>query len=77
MQNLNINSYANNLADLSKSAEGILDIAQGMNQAMLGTDSSIQLKNGMALPSFTNIIKRVNIVDNTISKFTKRKGVIE
>lgn len=77
MQNLNINSYANNLADLTKSAEGILDVAEGMNQAMLGTDSSIQLKNGMSLPSFTNIVKRVNRVENTISKFTQGKGVIE
>lgn len=77
MQNLNINSYADNLYSLTKSAEGVLEIAQGLNEAMLGTDASIQLKNGMALPSFTNIIKRVSRVENTISKFTQGKGVIE
>lgn len=77
MQNLNINSYADNLYSLTKSAEGVLEVAQGLNEAMLGTDASIQLKNGMALPSFTNIIKRVSRVENTISKFTQGKGVIE
>lgn len=77
MQNLNINSYANNLADLTKSAKDILNIAEGMNEVMLGEDSSIQLKGGLALPSFPNIVNRINRVENTISKFTQGKGIIE
>lgn len=77
MQDININSYSDNLSELTKSAAGILEIAEGMNEAMMGNDSSIRVNDKITLPSFTNIVKRVNRVENTISKFTQGKGVVE
>ena len=44
---------------------------------MAGNDAEVNISEDMSLPSFSNIVKRVERAENTISKFTQGKGVVE
>lgn len=73
----NTNSYAENLRKLTENTTEILNIAQGLNEAMSGNESEVNITGDIAIPSFNNIVKRVERVENTISKFTQGRGVVE
>ena len=74
---INSNSYAENLKKLTESSADIIAIASGINEAMAGNDAEVNISEDMSLPSFSNIVKRVERAENTISKFTQGKGVVE
>ncbi len=74
---INTNSYADNLAQLTKNTADILSIAEGINEALSSTESEVRVTDSIALPSFSNIVKRVNRAEDTISKFTQGKGIVE
>ena len=74
---INSNSYAENLKKLTENSADIIAIASGINEAMAGNDAEVNISEDMSLPSFSNIIKRVERAENTISKFTQGKGVVE
>lgn len=74
---VNTNSYADNLAQLTKNTADILSIAEGFNEALASTESEVRVTDDIALPSFSNIVKRVNRAEDTISKFTQGKGIVE
>ncbi len=73
----NTNSYADNLAQLTKNTADILALAEGFNEALAATDSEVRVTDNIALPSFSNIVKRVDRAEDTISKFTQGKGIVE
>ena len=74
---INSNSYAENLKKLTENSADIIAIASGINEAMAGNDAEVNISEDVSLPSFSNIIKRVERAENTISKFTQGKGVVE
>lgn len=74
---INSNSYAENLKKLTESSADIIAIASGINEAMAGNDAEVNISEDISLPSFSNIVKRVERAENTISKFTQGKGVVE
>ena len=74
---INSNSYAENLKKLTENSADIIAIASGINEAMAGNDAEVNISEDMSLPSFSNIVKRVERAENTISKFTQGKGVVE
>ena len=74
---INSNSYAENLKKLTETSADIIAIASGINEAMAGNDAEVNISEDVSLPSFSNIVKRVERAENTISKFTQGKGVVE
>lgn len=73
----NINSFAGNMTQLSESVNDVLKIVEGMNEAMIGNQEEVKVTDELTLPSFSNITKRVERAESTISKFVQGKGVIE
>ena len=73
----NINSYSENMAQLTKAANDMLDVAQAMNKTITGNDAEVVVADDIVLPSYQNIVNRVERAERTISRFTAGKGVIE
>lgn len=73
----NVNSYTDNLERLTEASKNIVDIATALNDAMTGNSSQIIVGDGVTLPSFQNVINRVERVENTVSQFVQGKGVVE
>lgn len=77
MANNNINSFAENMADMVKASTEILDMANAMNQSIGGSETSVTLSDGLTIPSYTTVLNRLNRVENTVSAFTKGSGNIQ
>ena len=73
----NTNSYADNLKKLAENTSDILAIAEGLNEAMAGNSAEVNVTEDLAIPSFTNIVKRVDRAENTLSRFIAGKGIVE
>jgi len=73
----NTNSYANNMAKLTESCKEVLSIAQAINESVAGTDSEIVTNDGLVLPSYPNVIQRLERAENTVSQFVKGYGIVE
>ena len=73
----NTNSYSENMAQLTKAASDMLDVAQAMNETITGNSAEVVVTDDVVLPSYQNIINRVERAERTISRFTSGKGVIE
>ena len=73
----NTNSYSENMAQLTKAASDMLDVAQAMNETITGNNAEVVVTDDVVLPSYQNIVNRVERAERTISRFTSGKGVIE
>ena len=73
----NINSFAENVERLTKSAADILNVAEAMNESISGNSAEVYISDNVTLPSFSNVIKRLDRVENTMAKFTQGKGIVE
>lgn len=73
----NSNSYADNLSKLASASADIIEIASGINEAMTGNNAEVNISDDLTIPSFSNIVKRVERAENTIAKFTQGKGTVE
>ena len=62
----NINSYSENMAQLTKAANDMLDVAQAMNKTITGNDAEVVVADDIVLPSYQNIVNRVEGADRTI-----------
>lgn len=71
------NSFAENIANLTKQTSEIISIAEGINESMAGDEAEVKVSDNLTLPSYSNIIKRIDRVENTVSKFVQGKGVVE
>ena len=73
----NVNSYTENLRKLTESSKNIVEMATALNNAVTGNSAEVIMGDGITLPSLQNVINRVERVENTISKFTQGKGIVE
>lgn len=73
----NINSFAENVRTLTDSANKVLSVAEAMNESITGNAPEIYLSDDIKLPSFSNVLRRLDRVENTVAKFTQGKGVVE
>lgn len=73
----NTNSYTENMASLTESAKEVMKYAEAMNEAVVGNEADIVMGEDVVMPSFENVINRVERAERTISRFTAGKGVIE
>lgn len=55
----------------------MLDVAQAMNETITGNNAEVVVTDDVVLPSYQNIVNRVERAERTISRFTSGKGVIE
>lgn len=74
---MNTNSYTENMAALTESASEVMKYAEAMNEAIVGNDAEVVMGEDVVMPSFENVINRVERAERTISRFTAGKGVIE
>ena len=73
----NINSFAENVKTLTESSSKVLAVAEAMNESISGNAPEIYLSDDVKLPSFTNVLRRLDRAENTIAKFTQGKGIVE
>lgn len=73
----NINSYAETLNNLTQTTNQIIDITNAMNKTVTGNEESTVVIGDVVLPSYENVIKRVERAEKTIAKFVNGKGVVE
>ena len=73
----NINSFSENVKNLTQSANTVLQVAEAMNEAINGNIPEVYLSDDIKLPSFSNVLRRLDRAENTIAKFTQGKGVVE
>lgn len=71
------NSYTENMAALTASAKEVMEYAEAMNETITGNDAEVVIGEETVMPSFENVIQRVERAERTISRFTSGKGVIE
>ena len=73
----NINSFSENVSRLTGSADKILAVAEAMNESITGNAPEVYLSDDIKLPSFANVLRRLDRAENTIAKFTQGKGIVE
>lgn len=73
----NNNSFAENMAQLTEKTTNALNILESINESMYGNDAEINIDGEHTLPAYSNVIKRLQRAEDTISKFTQGNGVIE
>lgn len=73
----NTNSYTENLATLTETANDVMKYAEAMNEAITGNEAEVVIGDNIVMPSFQNVINRVERAERTISRFTAGKGVVE
>lgn len=73
----NTNSFAENMANLTKSTADALAIVEAVNETIQGNTAEVYVTKDYSLPSFSNVVKRVDRVENTVAKFTQGKGIVE
>lgn len=75
----NTNSYFENMSNLTKAAEEILNVANAFNETISGNKDYvvIQEDSSLVMPSYGNVIHRLERAENTIAQFTQGKGVVQ
>ena len=77
----NINSFSENMTQLTASVADAMAMLSGHNESAISSDSStkVTLIDGstIELPSYSNVIKRVDRAENTIASFVKGNGLVE
>ena len=77
----NINSFSENMTQLTASVADAMAMLSGYNESAISSDSStkVTLIDGstIELPSYSNVIKRVDRAENTIASFVKGNGLVE
>jgi len=65
------------MALLTEAANEVMEFAKTMNDTIIGNDAEVVMGDGITLPSYQNIVNRVERAERTISRFTEGKGVVE
>jgi hypothetical protein len=75
----NTNSYFENMSQLTHAAEEMLNVANAFNETISGNKEGVVIEEDgeMVMPSYTNVIQRLERAENTIAKFTQGKGVVQ
>ena len=73
----NTNTFIENLNKLTKEASDVLSYAEAMNEAMTGNSDTVTTPDGLTMPSYPNVLNRLERVEKTVSTFTSGKGMVE
>ena len=76
-----INSFSQNLTDLTNSVQDAMALLTGYTEGSVSSDSSVAvtLSNGeqIKIPTYGNLERRMQRVEDTVATFVKGNGVIE
>jgi len=73
----NINSYADTLEQITGAAVEMAQVAKAFNETVTGNEQEVVITDDLVMPSYQNIIKRVERAENTVANLVNGKGVIE
>lgn len=73
----NNNSYSENMAKLTEAASEILEMTEAMSRTVTGNEAEVVITEDMVLPSYQNVINRLDRTERTVSRFIEGKGVVE
>jgi len=73
----NLNSYEENLKQLTKNSKDILEIAEAINETFVGNEESVIYGDNIILPSLANVSKRLKKAEDTIATFVRGHGIVE
>lgn len=75
----NINSYAENLTQLTNNVNEALKTLSAVNQSMFSDSDHVNVNvddTSLSIPSYSNVINRLERAENTVSTFVNGNGVI-
>lgn len=77
----NINTFSENMSQLTKSVNETLSLLNGYTEASSSNDSTIEIKledgSTVTMPSYGNVAKRLERVEDTMAAFVQGSGVVE
>lgn len=73
----NVNSYAENVAKLTEAANEILEMAESINEAVTGNEAEVVITDDLVMPSFQNVLNRLDRTERTVERFIEGKGIVE
>ena len=73
----NTNTFIENLNKLTKEASDVLSYAEMMNEAMTGNSDTVTTPDGLTMPSYPNVLNRLERMEKTVSTFMSGKGTVE
>lgn len=73
----NINSYTENLRELTSTVRDTMSMMNALGNAMYGNSETANVDGSINIVSTQNIINRINRVEDTVAKFTQGKGLVE
>lgn len=73
----NVNTYTENLNKLTEASKDIINMASAMNDAITGNSAEVIMGDDITLPSYQHVLNRLERLENTLSKFTQGKGIVE
>ena len=75
----NTNSYFGNMTQLAQAAKDMLSVANAFNETLSGNKAGVVIQgdSSMVMPSYGNVIQRLERAENTIAQFTQGNGVVQ
>lgn len=76
----NQNSFAMNVAELTDNVNNAISTLTAISDSFIGYDSSVNFSLGDAsviIPSYNNVINRLNTVENTVKSFVSGQGSVK
>ena len=81
MNNKNINSFADNVSKLVKSTNNAIASLNALNETMTTENDTVNIEleegNNIQIPSYANLIHRMNTVERTVDSFSSGNGVVK
>lgn len=81
MNNKNINSFADNVSKLVKSTNNAIASLNALNETMTTESDTVNIEleegNNIQIPSYANLIHRMNTVERTVDSFSSGNGVVK
>ena len=77
----NLNTLSENMSQLTKSVNETLSLINGYTEASSSNDSTVEVKladgSTVTMPSYGNVAKRLERVEDTMAAFVQGSGVVE
>lgn len=80
MNNKNINSFSDNVANLVKETNNAIASLNALNETMTTESDFVNIKlseGDIQIPSYSNLINRIKNVENTVDSFSSGNGVVK
>ena len=76
----NINSFADNQEKLTNNVNNALSMLEAINESIYTDSDTVTLKTedgSVSIPSYANIVTRLERAENTVKSFVEGKGLVQ